>query len=133
MKMSRYWIRAVACFLLVTDANAYEQGRAVNNLAHDYAECAAYYTLAAKGAGKSDTELVGKLSEAGSQAIEMSVGLTNKEVATARYNMALKSMMDDMSDSFDNFSIVINKYADLCRDVMDNPRDRLKYWQDRKD
>jgi len=47
--------------------------------------------------------------------------------------MSLKSMMYDMDDSFNNFSIVINQYADQCKELMDDPKARLQYWLDRKD
>ncbi|MET3051893.1 hypothetical protein ABXV19_08710 [Pseudomonas alkylphenolica] len=122
-----------AFVLVVSDSHAYEQELAVNNLAHDFAQCAAYYTLGSKGAEKRDPDLAVKMDQAASFALEMSTGLTSKKVAAARYNMSLKSMMEDMDDSFNNFSIVINEYADQCKEIMDDPKTRLQYWLDKKD
>lgn len=130
--MSYRRIYLAAFVLVVSDSHAYEQDLAVNNLAHDFAQCAAYYTLASKGAGQRDPDLAGKMNQAANFSLEMSTGLTNQKVAAARYNMSLKLMMDDMGDSFNNFSIVINQYADQCREIMDDPKKRLQYWQDKK-
>lgn len=131
--MSHHRFFLAAFVLVVSDSRAYEQELAVNNLAHDFAQCAAYYTLASKGAGKRDADLALKMNQAANLALEMSTELTSKKVTAARYNMSLKSMMDDMDDTFNNFSIVINQYADQCKELMDDPKTRLQYWLDRKD
>lgn len=127
----RQFAPALLSALLAQQAYAYGPEQAANNLAHDFANCAAYYMLVAKGSGGG--HLATNSTEAASQAFDASIQLTSEKLAMARYNMALKSMMHDMNNSFANFSIVINDYADLCKELMENVEARHKYWLQKED
>jgi len=68
--MSHHRIYLAAFVLVVSDSHAYEQELAVDNLAHDFAQCAAYYTLGSKGAGKRNSDLEQRMSQAANFALE---------------------------------------------------------------
>lgn len=114
--------------LLAPAAQAYEPDQAANNLAHDFAQCAAYYTFVAKGVGPKYAQQAKEAERFTDLALQGSIELSNPKVTKARYEMAVKSMMSDMDNDFKNFSVVINEYSDLCKGVMENPEARFKYW-----
>lgn len=109
----------------------YDEERAMNNLAHDYAICSAYYALMSEGSKKSGKEIEGML-DLSFKAFQMSVELTNQKLTTARVELSVKDMKEDMDNNWSNASIVINKYAYFCRDLFDKPEERMKYWLDKK-
>lgn len=129
--MKRY-IPYVFLFPLM-DACAYEEQRAINNLAHDYAECSAYYFMTARIVEAQDKSLSVKNRKAGEYAMELSSGLTNEKLAGARIEMAIKSMSKEIDYDASNFSILLNKYSDHCVEIINTPEARLKYWLEQTD
>lgn len=102
----------IAAFLLVpATVLAYDGERAKNNLAQDTA------------AG---------LQKRGEKAAEFSIELSTPDVARARHELAIKTMMRELKDTWDNISIINNKYGYPCIDLMENPKARMQYWLDKK-
>ncbi len=121
-------------FLLVTPGVvlSYDLDRARNNLAHEFAECGAYYQLLAQQP-RLDDAMKKRFSEDGTNLVKLSATFTNMNLATARYELALKTMTREMDSDWGNMSIVLNKYAFSCKDLAENPDARLRYWLDKKD
>ncbi|MGB9088390.1 MAG: hypothetical protein WCC29_02240 [Pseudomonas farsensis] len=130
--MRRTLLHSLAGLLLVPAVQAYEPDQAANNLAHDFAQCAAYYTFVSKGVGPKYAQQAKEAESLTDLALQGSIELSNPKVTKARYEMAVKSMASDMDNDFKNFSVVINEYSDLCVEVMNNPEARFKYWSDKE-
>ncbi len=121
-------------FLLLTPGVVlgYEPDRARNNLAHELAECGAYYQLLSQQP-RLDDAMKKRFSEDGTNLVKMSAILTNENLALARYQLALKTMTREMDNDWGNLSIVLNRYAFSCKDLGENVEARLRYWLDKKD
>lgn len=118
--------------LLPLPVSAYDSQRAANNLAHELANCGAYFFLMAEMPGlKEDTKKA--LTERGAIAMETSTGLTSQKVAWARFSLALEEMRRDMESDWSNVSVVHAKYGYQCKDLIEDPTSRMKYWQEKKD
>lgn len=115
---------------LATTTSAYEPERAKSNLASDFAECIAYYTISAEGLRRSGAEasLIDAAEKAASVAFELGADLSNLDVTGARAELALKEQTELMRHDYSNFAILINKYGEFCKQLLDHPEDRLKYW-----
>lgn len=118
--------------MFAQSAVAYEPEQAGNNLAHDFAQCAAYYSLVSKGIGPKYAKAAEDAGKVAKLALQGSVEMSNAKVTKARFEMALKSMIKDMDNDFKNFSVVMNEYSDLCDELMDNPQARYKYWSEKE-
>lgn len=112
---------------------AYDGDRAISNLASDFCECGAYYTIAAEGlrrAGKLDGAAS---SEAASKvALEAAKKISRGDVVLARYKLALDEQIRAINEDYANVAILIKRYGSLCKQVTEDPLGRLRYWLDKK-
>ena len=51
------------------------------------------------------------------------------EAMSARVKMSFEKMKKEMGSDFINFSIILDKYAYYCRDVIEKPEERMSYWE----
>ena len=113
--------------LLAPVVKAYESERAANNLAHEFAACSAYFALVSQAPGLRQQNAEWYL-KASIQAFYMSSGLTSDKLTTARAELETKKMKRDMDNTWDNTSIINNKYGYPCKDLMEKPEERREYW-----
>lgn len=114
-------------------AFAYEPERAVNNFAHELAECAGFYVISVKILQVQAPELAERSDNAADSALEYSKALTSEKLTRARTEMAIKSMMKDIDNDSTNYSILLNKYADSCGEAVSDPVKRMEYWNKKQD
>lgn len=115
----------------VGSASAYDPERASNNLAHEYAECAAYYSISSEIISRTKPEVAKQIDDAADRAYVGSRTLTSKKVTEARVEMAVKSMTKELDNDIANFSILINKYSVNCQEAVTDPEARMNYWLDK--
>ena len=124
--------------LICIPAFAYEPSLARNNLASELVNCGVYFVFAAEAIdrhpakrpqGQASVERYQSLSVT---ALTLAGELTNVDVTKARMQMAKEAMGQDMKGTFDNFAIVIAKYATPCKELMEAPERRFQYWLDKK-
>ena len=118
--------------LLPVWANAYEPERAQNNLAHELADCGAYFSFVAEAPGL-DTNTKDALSQRGVLAMLASAELSSQKLALARYKLALEGMKREMESKWSNISIINSHYGYPCQDLMKDPEARIKYWLEKQD
>ena len=114
-------------------AFAYEPERAVNNLAHELAECACFYLLSSKLIQSQKPELAEQSNQAAVSALAYSKALTSETLTRARTEMAIKSMLKEIDNDAVNYSILLNKYADQCGETVADPVTRMDYWNKKQD
>ena len=112
---------------------AYDGDRAINNLASDFCECGAYYTIGAEGLRRTG-KLEGATSSEGSSklALEAARKVSRDDTVLARYKLALDEQTTSMNSDYANVSILILRYGSLCKRAMEDPLGRLRYWLDKK-
>jgi hypothetical protein len=105
---------------------------AMNNLSHEYTQCAAYFYIVS--AGLNDTPDTSKqYSDAGDAALELALSAAQgtgliQEAIEARLDLAMNEMISRMNESFSNISILFRDYSEPCILAMEDPVERLKYW-----
>ena len=121
-------------FFLSQNIYGYDEERATANLASDFAECSAYYIIAAEGLGRMAKEdLAQKALEASDIAYVYAIKFSNPKVAAARIRLAFDEQRKEMDHDFSNFPILTLKYGEMCRDALESPEERLEYWLGKKD
>ncbi len=105
------------------------QRQKLNNLQHELSECAMFYSITAEGTKKSgsargleNSKRSGQLSD---QMIELAVMLgpvigMNQKGIEARFRISFNGMMDEMDDNFVNYSILLEKHAVSCAQLMED-------------
>ncbi len=129
--MVRYILFAL--LLPLDSAFAYESERAVNNLAHELAECAGFYLLSSKLIQAQKPELAEQSRQAAVSALAYSKALTSEKLTHARTEMAIKSMLKEIDNDVVNYSILLNQYADQCSETVADPVTRMDYWSKKQD
>lgn len=126
----KYALIAFATLFASTSAvHATEAELAKSNLAHDYANCAAFYHVASHLSGL-DGKLRHEYQEAEAAALRHSTLLTSRPVALARYKMALQTVTrDDNPDLM--LTTAYTDYGYLCEDLMQQPNKRMQYWREK--
>ena len=113
---------------------AYDEARATANLASDFAQCSAFYTLSAEGIRRTgDEKLIIRFMEASKKAYDYSAKYSNETVSEARIELALDEQRKEIGYNCSNFVILILKYGEMCKDALNSPKKKLQYWLDRKD
>ena len=79
-------------------------------------------------------DAVEKLAEAAERslmgAFEVGEALNMKlEAMTARVKISLEIMKKEVDEDYVNISILIDKYGYMCRDLINDPKSRGDYWE----
>lgn len=100
--------------------------RAMNNLAHEYVICSAYFSVVAIAAENSnDPELAEKYYAVANAALENATMVGEEanllpETHGARFDIAVKEMSDRIEGNTSNISILFAAHSDNCLTVMDD-------------
>lgn len=132
MTDSIYYVTAAALLGFSHCANAFDEARAKNNLASDYATCAAYFELVSHAPSLSAT-LRNTYEQAAQQAFDAATALSGLDVTQARTDLAMKTMQRDVNNTWNNTDVLVRKHGAFCKDLMANPRERFQYWLDKRD
>ena len=96
--------------------------------------CAAYYSISQVGVlryGGADAEAADEQAEVVSKELLQRASLLLRvETTLARYELAAKKLGDEIHNDFSNFSILLLKYAELCKTAFENSDARFMYWME---
>lgn len=128
----RYMKYLVATLMLTYSivANAYKPDEAKSNLASEFSTCSAYYSLmshALKRENKDSTTF----DQSGYLAYSLASKLSNENTTKARMELDMKQMMKEINSDWSNGAILINKYAEHCKNIIENSEARMQYWLDK--
>ena len=132
MKKGLIYILLLIVLVWQSTAAAYDSERAINNYAHDLAQCAAYFMLVSNAPGL-DEATSKKLWDSGMSLSVLSAQLTSEKLALARVELEMKTMQREMENTWDNLVIINNEYGYFCKDLAENPESRLQYWLNKQD
>jgi len=122
------------CFFLSQSTSGYDEERATANLANDFAECSAYYILAAEALRRNAKEnLVQTALDASDRAYLYAIKFSSTKVAAARVRAAFDKQRREMDRDFSNFPILTVKYGEMCSNALESPDRRLEYWLKKRD
>ena len=116
-----------------------KQNYVLNNLQEDFTTCYSYYKIAGEGISRGrelDKDAVDGLNRSANISLESAYLIGQQlnmktEAMTARVKMAFERMQEEMGSDFINFSIILDKYAYYCKDVIEKPEERMKYWENK--
>ena len=116
-----------------------KQTYVLNNLQEDFTTCYSYFKIAEEGIARGsnvDKDTIAGLKRSADISLESAylVGeqLNMKtEAMTARVKMSFQKMQKEMGSDFINFSIILEKYAYYCKEVIEKPEVRMQYWENK--
>lgn len=115
--------------------SAYEEKRALANLSHDYTICSAYYIILGTAfANDSDNiEIADNAKKSFLFSYEMAINTAlaagnNAKVVQARLIIANDEMFKAIDYNTGNIIILGQKHGLFCKDLLEDPTERLNYW-----
>ena len=116
-----------------------KQTYVLNNLQEDFTTCYSYYKIAGEGISRGrdlDQETIDGLNRSAEIALESAYLIGQQlnmktEAMSSRVKMAFQRMQDEMGSDFINFSVILDKYAYYCKDVIEKPEQRIQYWENK--
>lgn len=112
-------------------AFAYDGDRLKQNIGQDYVNCAVFYTLAReqfRRIGDNENEaLFAKNAEA---AIGFGLVVFKQKEFEAKAELALQDLKTVARA--ESMSRLILDYGTLCKTILENPSERLRYWSEKK-
>jgi hypothetical protein len=66
--------------------------------------------------------------QSGEFAYMLAAKASNDKVTQARIELDVKAMMKEIDNNWSNGAILINKYGESCKEIIENPEGRLEYW-----
>jgi hypothetical protein len=111
-----------------------KQRQALNNFQHELSECAMFYSVSEEGLKKNGSpsalETSKRSGQLKNQMIELAMMIgqvtgMNQKAMQARFQMSFKGMMDEMNDNFVNYSILLQKHAVPCAQLINDSSKRL--------
>ena len=127
---------------LLLSGNVYaneKQTYVLNNLQEDFTTCYSYFKIAEEGisrGSKVDKNTIAGLKRSADISLESAYldgeQLNMKtEAMTARVKMSFQKIQNEMGSDFINFSIILEKYAYYCKEVIEKPEVRMQYWENK--
>jgi hypothetical protein len=110
--------------------------RATNNLAHEYTQCAAYFSVVSIAMENSnEPETAVRYKEVSDTALEYALGFAEvagllPETTAARYEMEIVTMAERIAGNTSNISILGRDYAKPCQVAMEDMDSRVSFWME---
>ena len=107
-----------------------------SNLMDEHANCYVFYKISEEGLNRDTTKpkvnyasitdsLINKMLILGQHSS------IKEETILAKIELSMKDLKNQMGGDFKNYSIILNKYGQFCKDLVEKPENRMKHWADR--
>ncbi|MDC0124860.1 hypothetical protein OAP15_05050 [Candidatus Pelagibacter sp.] len=135
-------ILGIIVLSLLLSGNAYsettEEKRSLyiyNNLSSEYTECQHYYLIASEAVKTNDpdSDVIKNFLQSSKLSSELAfmygqeAGMTVKAML-ARTKILVNEMLKPLNNNYANISILLNKYGEKCKSMIDTPEVRNQYW-----
>ena len=106
-----------------------------NNLSSEYTECQHYYLIASEAVKTNDpdSDVIKNFLQSSKLSSELAfmygqeAGMT-VEAMLARTKILVKEMLKPLNNNYANISILLNKYGEKCKSMIETPEVRNQYW-----
>ena len=107
-----------------------------SNLIDEHASCYVFYKISEEGLNRDTTKPKVNYTSTTESLINKMIILGNyssikEETIIAKIELSMKDLKNQMGSDFKNYSILLNKYGQFCKDLVEKPDNRMKYWTDR--
>ena len=106
-----------------------------NNLSLEYTECQHYYLIASEAVKTNDPDsnIIKNFLQSSKLSSELAfmygqeAGMT-VEAMLARTKILVNEMLKSLNNNYANISILLNKYGEKCKSMLDTPEVRNQFW-----
>ena len=140
----RNFFKIIILILLISSsafAETKEEKRAkyvLLNMQQDYITCYAFYKIGAeyvrKLKGKSSIiDGIEKSSDTSLRLVHETgeiIGMTSAEMSSL-VKIEMQNQLDLIGNDFNNASVLLEKYAQTCKNLIENKKERISFWENK--
>ena len=107
-----------------------------SNMIDEHANCYVFYKISEEGLNRDTTKAKVNYASITDSLINKMLILgqhssIKEETILAKIELSMKDLKNQMGGDFKNYSIILNKYGQFCKDLVEKPENRMKHWADR--
>ena len=137
------YLKFIALIYLFLSTNLFAQSASdkamawINsNMIDEHANCYVFYKISEEGLNRDTTKAKVNYASITDSLINKMLILgqhssIKEETILAKIELGMKDLKNQMGGDFKNYSIILNKYGQFCKDLVEKPENRMKHWADR--
>ena len=106
------------------------------NMQKDYITCYSFYKIGAEYIRKSngDTNIIEGVEKSSDTSLKLAhetgemMGMTNEEMSS-KIKSEMKNQLNLIDNNFSNASILLEKYAQECKNLIEDKEQRISFWE----
>ena len=108
----------------------------LSSMQQDYITCYSFYKIGAEYIRKSNGEqnIIDGVEKSSDTSLKFAhetgelMGMTSKEMSS-KVKSEMKKQLDQINNDFNNASILLDKYAIQCKNLIENKKQRILFWE----
>lgn len=125
------WL-AVGLMAVVPLSAAYEPARARQAFAAELVECASFYLITARGAGRQgDTEAADNARAAADLALRLASEVASAEAVNTALEKFLEVHAVQAGSDFAQYAALAERHGPRCKSTLEDPQRRMRDWLNR--
>jgi len=135
-------LKIITLSLLLTNsafAGTKEEKRAkyvLLNMQQDYITCYSFYKIGTEYVRKTNGEstIIKGIEKSSDNSLRLAhetgeiMGMANDEMST-KVKSEMKNQLNLIGSDFDNASVLLEKYAQTCKNLIENKKERISFWE----
>ena len=110
----------------------------LSNMQQDYITCYCFYKIGAEYIKKSNAEpnIIKGVEKSADTSLKLAhetgeiMGMATEKMAT-KVKLEMKKNLDLIDNDFNNASTLLKKYAQNCKNLIENKKERISFWEDK--
>jgi len=110
----------------------------LSNMQQDYITCYCFYKIGTEYIKKSDGEtgIIEGVEKSADTSLKLAhetgemMGMATEEMAS-KVKLEMKKNLDLIDNDFNNTSILLKKYAQNCKNLIENKKERISFWEEK--
>ena len=110
----------------------------LSNMQQDYITCYCFYKIGAEYIKKSDGEpnIIEGVEKSADTSLKLAhetgeiMGMVTEEMSL-KVKLEMKKNLDLIDNDFNNASILLKKYAQNCKKLIENKKQRISFWEEK--
>ena len=110
----------------------------LSNMQQDYITCYCFYKIGAEYIKKSDGEpnIIEGVEKSADTSLKLAhetgeiMGMVTEEMSL-KVKLEMKKNLDLIDNDFNNASILLKKYAQNCKKLIENKKERISFWEEK--
>ena len=106
------------------------------NMQQDYITCYSFYKIGAEYVRKSngDSNVIKGIEKSSDSSLKLAyetgevMGMTTDKMSS-KVESKIKNQLDLIGNNFNNASILLEKYAQTCKNLIGNKKQRISFWE----